>query len=67
MLKDLLMNQAGPQHCSGPHTTSCSRPHFSAFAFMLTDGGCFLQYSMGIPYQSSKSCLNMQTAVLSNE
>ena len=68
MLHDFLMNQAGLQHCSGLHASHCSHPDFpSACASKLIDGCCFLQYSMGVPYQSSKSCLNMQTAVLSNE
>ena len=39
----------------------------SARTFMLTDGCCLLQYSMALPYQSSKACLNMQTAIFSNE
>ena len=63
----MIMNQAGPQHWSGPHASQRNRPDFSACTLMLRDECCFLQYSMGVPYQSSKSCLNMQTAILSNE
>ena len=67
MLQDsvMIINQASLQHWLGPQP-SC--PNFSACAFFrLTDACCFLQYAMGVPYQSSKSCLNMQTLILSNE
>ena len=66
MLQDLLMimDQASLQHCLVPQPRC---PNFSACTCRLTDACCFLQYSMGVPYQSSKSSLNMQTAILSNE